>query len=441
MYFGNLVLAFIFLFGSAVLTGMTTSLLQMGRVQSKEEFRKNKSLFFFQYFLSTFFGKKKWEGLFFTLSFSKHILHLCYAVLSIFILLIQDPFLDTFQIIGHEKISFNTLWVLCLGAIVIGVSLTLEMLMKCLATALPRSAFKLFAPLTSILLTLFSPLSALLLKMLQTFFSKNTKGKFTTTSIREKILEVLYESDLSPHLDPQERRLILSIASFKERIAREIMVPRIDVSSLPNDISLKEATQFFLKEGYSRVPVYKENVDQIIGVLLYKDVFAAFSKASEESHVSIKPLIKPVVYTPEIKNISLLLQEFRSKQIHLAIVVDEYGGTEGIVTIEDILEELVGEISDEYDLEEELLYSELPGGGWIVDARMSILDIEKELGVKIPPSPEYDTLGGYIFHKAGAIPCKGWRVHHDDFDLEILSSDDRSIEKIKISPLFEEEET
>jgi CBS domain containing-hemolysin-like protein len=140
-----------------------------------------------------------------------------------------------------------------------------------------------------------------------------------------------------------------------------------------------------------------------------------------------------VLYTPETKKISQLLQEFRSKQIHLAIVVDEYGGTEGIVTIEDILEELVGEIADEYDINEEVMYSAMPSGGWIVDAKMSILDIDEELGIKIPHSPEYDTIGGYIFHRAGSIPSKGWKIHQDEFGLEILSSNDRSIGKIKIT--------
>ena len=118
----------------------------------------------------------------------------------------------------------------------------------------------------------------------------------------------------------------------------------------------------------------------------------------------------------------------------MAIIVDEYGGTEGIVTIEDILEELVGEIEDEYDIGEDAEYSEIPGGGWVVDAKMSILDIEQQIGIQIPPNHEYETVGGYVFHCAGTIPAKGWRLSHDDFDLEVLSSDERSLKKIKIIP-------
>jgi len=279
-------------------------------------------------------------------------------------------------------------------------------------------------------------LTALFMKMLQAFFPE-TQKEIASPSIRDKILEVLYESELSTHLDPQERKLILSVANFKERNVREVMVPRIDVICISEDATIREAAEIFLKERYSRLPVFQDNIDHIVGVLLYKDVLSAY--ANTEQKASITSLIKPVVYTPETKKIAQLLQEFRSKQIHLAIVVDEYGGTEGIITIEDILEELVGEIADEDDVDQEMLYSVLPSGGWIVDARMNILDIEKELAIQIPQSPEYDTLGGYVYHRAGAIPAKGWRLHHDDFDLEILSSDDRSIEKVRIMPHLNED--
>jgi CBS domain containing-hemolysin-like protein len=119
----------------------------------------------------------------------------------------------------------------------------------------------------------------------------------------------------------------------------------------------------------------------------------------------------------------------------MAIVVNEYGGTEGIITIEDILEEIVGEIEDEFDTLEEELYSELPNGEWIVDAKMSIIDIESKLGIHLPHNPEYETIGGYVFHRAGTIPSKGWKLHHDKFELEVVSSSERCIDKIRIIPL------
>ena len=421
---------------AAIVAGMTTALLQLGRIRAKEEFKKMPTLFFFQHLLRPLFGRSKWEGLFFTLSFSKHVLHLCFGVVTIFILLTQPPFNNALKLLQTHSYAFDSIWVLAIGAIIITLSLIADMLMKFLATAAPVFSLRLFAPVSSIFLTLFSPLTSLFMKMLQAFFPASQK-EIAAPSIRDKILEVLYESELSTHLDPQERKLILSVANFKERNVREIMVPRIDVICISEDATIQEAAEIFLKERYSRLPVYQENIDHISGVLLYKDVLSAYASPGKQE--SIASLIKPVVYTPETKKIAPLLQELRGKQIHLAIVVDEYGGTEGIITIEDILEELVGEIADEDDVDQEVLYSVLPSGGWIVDARMSILDIEKELAIQIPQSPEYDTLGGYIYHLAGAIPAKGWRLHHDDFDLEILSSDERSIEKVRILPHLSQE--
>lgn len=432
MPIGTLTLALFFLLGGAVMAAITTSLLKLGRLRAKEEFKKIPSLFFFQHFLKPFFGQHKWEGLFLTLSFGKHILHLCYGVVTLFLLLSQTPFHSALTILENHSYTFDTLWVIAISAIIITLSLAADLIFKFFANATPALALKTLAPIASFFLTVFAPLTALIFRMLSTSFPGKTPPQTAEESIRNKILEVLYESELSARLDPQERKLILSVANFKERSVREVMVPRIDVISLAEEASLLEAAQIFLQERYSRLPVYHSSVDHIVGVLLYKDVLSAYTQ--NPAVATIKSLIKPVVYTPETKKIAALLQEFRNKQIHLAIVVDEYGGTEGIITIEDILEELVGEIADEDDTDQEILFSTLPSGGWIVDARMSILDIEKELSIRIPPSPEYDTLGGYIYHRAGAIPSRGWRLHHDDFDLEILSSDDRSIEKVKIIP-------
>ena len=135
-----------------------------------------------------------------------------------------------------------------------------------------------------------------------------------------------------------------------------------------------------------------------------------------------------------LATLQYLLQEFRKKQVHMAIVVDEYGGTEGIVTIEDILEQIVGEIADEYDEDEEMFFAQ-NDGSWIVDARMNILDAEEQLGILVPQDGDYDTIGGYIYHRAGTIPSKGFVIKHDDFELEVLRSSERCVEKVRITPI------
>lgn len=447
MILSDPLLFFIFLLGASLLTGCSTALQSLGRLEAKEEVKKRTHFFLFRKIQNFLFQEKGLQGFFFSLSFTKVVLQLCFALTAFFFLIFQYPFTHALQALP-DHIEWDILWVLAIGVILIVISLLADFLMDLFALYKPQLYLKLFSPLASFYLLLCSPLTFTFLKILKLFFPRFVKQKPVLPSfrIRDKILEVLHDSELSPYLDPNDQKLILSVASFKERIAREVMVPRIDIFCLPSDTTIKEAAKSFVKEGYSRIPVYRESIDHIVGVLIYKDVLNIYAKAIEQKagqeqlDALIEGLLKPVLYSPETKKISHLLQEFRSKQIHLAIVVDEYGGTEGIVTIEDILEELVGEIADEYDIDEEVMFTKIASGGWIVDARMNILDIEKELGIKIPPSPEYDTIGGYIFHRAGSIPSKGWKIHHDEFDLEILSSDERSIEKIRITPKEKDED-
>lgn len=264
--------------------------------------------------------------------------------------------------------------------------------------------------------------------------------------MKETIVQILHEADVQGRLNPADKKLIESVVKFKDRIVREVMVPRVDLFMLPADTKIQDAAKELTSEGYSRVPVYRDTVDNIIGVLMFKDILQLYmdclegKKDSALTNAPIESITKGVFYTPETKKVAQLLQEFRSKQMHMAIVVDEYGGTEGVVTMEDILEEIVGDIADEYDSDEQQLYTTQPGGGcWIVDARMTILDAEETFDIHIPQDGEYDTIGGYVFHKVGAIPHKGLKIHHEDFDLEILSSSDRSVEKVRITPLKSEE--
>lgn len=255
---------------------------------------------------------------------------------------------------------------------------------------------------------------------------------------KEQLADFLSGGTVNEH----DKRLLLSVVNFKNRIVREIMQPRVDLFCISEDLTLQEAAELLHKEGYSRVPLYRGTVDTVVGVLFYKDFLAKYVEATESGverermlSTPVKSLMKKVLYCPETKKISSLLQEFRKRQTHLAVVVDEYGGTAGLVTIEDILEEIVGEIADEYD-EQESLFKPAPGEGWIVDAKMNLLDIQEELGLVIPQEETYDTLAGYIVYRVGSIPQAGLILHHDQFNIEILKSNDRMVEEVKITPLF-----
>lgn len=432
MHLGTFFLIFLFLTGTSFLTVTSHCLHEMRKHLSKKTLDEVGNLFFYRYFQQKFFPKKELEALYHASISAKMILTFCYAS-TIMAYTYQKNFIP-FQDQNHYYSAAFTLFTAILAALLLG-----DLLPKLLAVASPRKSMTLAAPFASLLLVCCFPISYLFLKLSSTvskLAAAKNKGE-QNSHIKDKIVGIIQESNpIAAPLDAEQKKLIESVITFKDRVVREVMIPRVDIFTLPSTISIKNAAKLLDEEGYSRIPVYSGTVDKVIGVLMYKDILALYAKGEDNPQLEqpIQTIVKPVLYTPETKKISHLLQEFRHKQMHLAIVVDEYGGTEGLVTIEDILEEIVGEIEDEYDKEEKL-FSVLPHGGWIVDARMSILDIEEHLGLRIPQDGEYDTIGGYVFHRAGAIPSKGLLIHHNDFELEILSSNERCIKKVRVTPL------
>lgn len=304
----------------------------------------------------------------------------------------------------------------------------------------PEKAIFRFSSISSVAMILFIPLSYPLLALYRLFAKSAMAHELSEPQllVKQELIEMIQDADTGVSLDQLDKELIESVVTFRNRIAREIMVPRVDIFALPGKTPIEDAAKLLYEEGYSRVPVFKNSVDEVIGILMYKDILLKYMEFADDPtnpnilSAPIETIVKNTMYTPETKRITHLLQEFRKKQLHLAIVVDEYGGTEGIVTIEDILEEIVGEIADEYDEDTELFH-ELSPGSWMVDARMSILDIEEELDIKIPQDADYDTIGGYIYHRTGSIPSRGFLIDHDDFKIEVVKSNERGVEKVKIS--------
>lgn len=317
-----------------------------------------------------------------------------------------------------------------------------DILPRSLAFTSPQHLLRFTAKPSQFFLLVLSPLTLLASRCFKCLFPHAAFASFSMP--KEQVLELL--SGTEERWTETDKRLLQSVLNFRKRIAREIMRPRVGLFCIPENLTLQQAAELLQREGYSRVPVYRDTIDTIVGVLFYKDVLSKYAMAAESGAdrvklltSPVKTLVKKVFYCPETKKIGSLLQEFRKRQTHLAVVVDEYGGTAGLVTIEDILEEIVGEISDEFD-EQEALFSPAPDGGWIVDARMNLLDIEEELGIKIPQEEDYDTLAGYIFYRVGSIPQAGLVLHHDNFEIEILKSNDRMVEKVKINPIVGEKE-
>lgn len=446
-FFGGLLLIFalisitlFFLLGTFLLTVLRSALCHLNRRDVKKLFKQLGNLFVYYPLHSIFFHNPELEGIVFAIACAQYICRFFYSVFAI-LTIAELGFLTSFYI-ASMPLFFEVHWILAIGIIfllIIFSFLIADFLPRITGTRYPETSVRICAPAASLFLIMIFPVSWLFLKLSKAVSrssylspSQDRQGK-----VREEIMEIIQDADIGgSSLDLHDKKLIESVFDFRYRIAREVMVPRVDVFSLPADTSIKEAAKLLRDENWSRIPVYRNTVDNIVGVLMYKDILNKYMEFEESGspkilQIPIEAIVKEVLYTPETKRIPHLLQEFRKKQVHLAIVVDEYGGTEGIVTIEDILEEIVGDIEDEYD-EEESLFTKQTDGSWIIDARMNISDIEEQLWIHIPQEGDYDTIGGYIFHHAGAIPPKGFIIQHDNFSIEVISSDDRSIDKVRL---------
>lgn len=232
-----------------------------------------------------------------------------------------------------------------------------------------------------------------------------------------------------------EKKMILNIVKLSNITVKDIMVPRVDVVCINKNIAIKEIIQIVDKEGKSRLPVFDDNFDNIVGILHAKDLLKYFTY---ETEVDISKLIREAFFVPESKQIGNLLVEMREKKNHLAIVVDEYGGFSGIVCLEDIIERIVGEIQDEFDDEVDDVI-EIGENKYIINARISLEDLNSRLKTEIEDQ-EIDTLGGLIYMLFGKIPLKNEKVRFKNYLFTIENISGRKIEKIKLEILGEENE-
>jgi CBS domain containing-hemolysin-like protein len=228
-------------------------------------------------------------------------------------------------------------------------------------------------------------------------------------------------------IEGDERRLLQSIVDFGGTLVREVMTPRPDIVAIPADADVEQLRALFRDQEYSRIPVFKENLDNILGVVFLKDVMLLAE--GEDSGRSIGEFIRPIAFVPETKRVPELLKEFQRKQVQMAIVVDEYGGTAGLVTLEDLLEQIVGEIRDEYDVEMEPVVDE-GNGSWVFSAKVSIDEFRDRLDVEIEPEG-FETVGGYILTRVGRVPAVGENFDLDGLQVEVLEADRRRIHKVR----------
>lgn len=281
------------------------------------------------------------------------------------------------------------------------------------------------APIANFLDTLFSPLVSILVNLQGTADSvQRNLGSVTEDELKTWV-EV---GEPEGGLEPDERKMIYSIFQFGETLCREIMVPRTEVLALDVKTPLATAINLFVESGHSRAPVYEDVIDNVVGLLYAKDLLKLHTIPADRQ--TIRKFLRPAYFVPESKKVDELLAEMQAKGIHLAVVVDEYGGMAGLVTLEDIVEEIVGEIRDEYDTAEEWLIQKISDEEYIFVGRVSIDDFNEAIGVELD-SDQNDTLGGYFYSRMGRVPMEGDKLRFDHWQLTVEEVRGRRVGRIR----------
>jgi CBS domain containing-hemolysin-like protein len=254
--------------------------------------------------------------------------------------------------------------------------------------------------------------------------------------IEQEILSVVSEGEAHGAVDEEEKEMIESVIQLDELQVGEIMTPRTEIVALPTTATLFEAKELIAKEGHSRIPVYDEALDNVLGVLYAKDLLLLDRTADFDP----TRVMRKVPFVPETKRIRELLREFRQNKVHIAIVLDEYGGTAGLITIEDIVEELVGEITDEFEPPAPESMRRIDADTLEIDARVHVKDLNEELGISLPEDADYETVGGFVFSTLGRIPDTGEELEYQNVHIVVLDAEERKINRLRIHVIRQPQE-
>jgi putative hemolysin len=312
-----------------------------------------------------------------------------------------------------------------MAALVLAVLVTFEFILERFPLKNPETWALKLTPVASFLDVLFSPLSIFLIRLQGT----NDQSPRKLGSVTEDELKTWVErGQPEGGLELDERKMIYSIFQFGDTLCREIMVPRTEVLALEVKTPINQAINAFVESGHSRVPVFDDTIDNVVGMLYAKDLLKVHSNPGEKN--PIKKFLRHAYFVPESKKVDELLAEMQAKGIHIAVVVDEYGGMAGLVTLEDIVEEIVGEIRDEYDQSEELLVQHISENEVLFKARVSLDDFNDALGTELE-TDQTDTLGGYFYTTMGRVPAEGDHLEIGEWTLKVEEVRGRRIGNIR----------
>ena len=437
---------FILIILSAFFSGSETALTSIGKIKARQIIHRNGD---------TKVHLDQWlqdpSKLLTTILVGNNIVNICASVLGHIITeQIMENYLhlsSNVATVGGVAVALVTLWLLVFGEV------TPKIYCR-------QNAEKIVPQVIHILNFLYYPLFPIIwiLRKISHIIVLFMGGDFVLESsilTEEDLKRFLEASEREGLIEEEEREMIDSIFDFGDTIIREVMVPRVEMNCLEINTPLEVTVQFVVSSGHSRIPVYNESVDNIVGIVYSKDILKSLAQkqeikiedsSQEEDKTSSgeeKPLLEEILhpphYVPENKKVSELLEYFQSEKIHMAMVVDEYGGISGLVTLEDVLEEIVGEIHDEFDAEPPQ-WKKLDDGSYLIDARMELEHLDEELDIVLPDQGEYETVGGFISHELGKIPVAGEFVEADGYKFTVESADERHITEVIITKLPKVEE-
>ena len=314
----------------------------------------------------------------------------------------------------YTTLQFHVLAILFGYLVMLTVLLSADKICSLVATKYAAQMFK--VTILSVITGYKNPASA----------DNNAVDDGTLQELEDRVIAAA--EDIS--VDDRDREMLKSILRLDFSNVRDIMVPSPDVVSVGADTTLEDLAMLMSNHGHSRIPVFENTKDTILGIIHAKDILPLLAKGEKTD--GIRHIMRPAVFVPETKKLHELLEELQQNSVQMAIVIDEYGGTEGIVTMEDMLEEIVGEIEDEFSSKKQPVVH-LPDGSALVDAGISIDDIEEELGVVLETTPEVDTLGGYVHLKLGRLPYVGDVVHANEHTIEVMSILGHRLRRLKIN--------
>lgn len=293
------------------------------------------------------------------------------------------------------------------------------------------------APAVALLEWLFAQPAQLLVR-LSAAIARPLGGSGKLPIVTEEEIKTLVDAgEEGGVIEQEEKKMIYSIFQFGDTLAREVMVPRIDMVALDADTPIKEAVETILRAGHSRIPVYQDSTDNVIGVLYAKDLLGVWHAERGAADRNLRDLLRPPYFVPEAKKLDDLLAELQSQRVHIALVVDEFGGIAGLVTLEDIVEEIIGEIRDEYDVAEESAIEAVGEGEYLLDGRIDLDDVNDLLHADLPRDTA-DTLGGFVYGELGKVPVAGEKLEAGGLELKVEQVTGRRIRKIRARRLNHE---